>query len=79
VYRGSSPSSEEASSQRTHVNLLLYFHPINQEPDMIAMLRGGRYRNARVARPIFDLSATQADQLLAAPHGCARPVREVYT
>ena len=46
---------------------------------MTTMLRGGRYRNARVARPIFDLPPAQADQPLAVSYGCARRMREVYT
>jgi hypothetical protein len=46
---------------------------------MTTMLRGGRYRNARVARPNFDLPPVQADQLLTVSYGCARPMREVYT
>jgi hypothetical protein len=46
---------------------------------MTTMLRGGRYRNARVARPIFDLPPAQADELLAPSYGCPRPLREVYT
>jgi len=46
---------------------------------MTAMVRGARYRNARVARPIFDLLPAQADQLRALSDACARPMCEVYT